>query len=914
MGRHYRRRSDAHVAGAYRVPSVLFAALLSSFPLSAAAQPGPEGHLVGTVRDATGLVIPGAIVALRSNQLIGGPREVIVGASGSWRAPAIPPGEYTASATAPGFKRTERAGILLAPGQTIVIDFVLEIGRVTESAFVDAPPPVVDVRTTAISFHLPEGLLRDLPTSRNVAELINLMPGVAGDTSFGGTKASNGIYVDGIDTTEPSEQGPWLRFNQNWVQEVQVVGIGSDAEHGKSTGVNAYVIVRPGTNRYAGLAEYWTTERGWLASNTEKLSETLQKGFAPARTASYWDVNGQMGGPLRRDRVWLFAGFEHVDDDRAPAGYDGPLLQETRESSGIGKLTIAAGHRWRLDGLIHGSRHRSENLGLGPLVAPEATGRLRRPQVSWNSRASGQIGSAVLVEARYGGYDSSRVLRPRDEATPGHYDLLTGYLSVNRLEASRDGRTRHAAAGSVTVFTRSGPGHAHEVKAGLELEDATEHTTSWFPGGQVYYDIGSEPYLRDTFEGVDARGETRRFTVYAQNRWQVSDRLTLLPGVRVDLFRASTTAARDLFRTNPVSPRVGVAWEVPGRSQTVLRAHYGRYTDPVFAQPIMLTDSHKPSLLITETIDATGLWQEISRRDLAAHRRVGEEIRHSHVDQFLLGLERQLARDVSVQAHYLQRRFGNFMGFVANGADWVPVERKDPGPDGLPGTPDDGPVFAAYSLTNLANVMFVYSNPQDAWRRYDAVQVIGRKRDSNRWGLQVSYTWSRTRGTIGNGFHTNAGRGDLGQLGAGNPNRRINGDERSPHDPTNEAKLFGSWRPTQLGGFTFSGVYRYMTGSAWGRTFVATGLGQGVEQILAEPRGTRRVDAIKNLDLRLEKTVALRGNRRLGVFGDVFNVLNQGVPDSDWPIPVLTTSGPALGMPVAWRPARQLRLAARLFF
>ena len=77
-----------------------------------------------------------------------------------------------------------------------------------------------------------------------------------------------------------------------------------------------------------------------------------------------------------------------------------------------------------------------------------------------------------------------------------------------------------------------------------------------------------------------------------------------------------------------------------------------------------------------------------------------------------------------------------------------------------------------------------------------------------------SLRWARAQGTIGQGFHKNAGRGELGQGNGGNPN-----------------------------------------------TFPALGLAQGFETILAEPRGTRRIEAVNNLDLRVQATVRLGGRR-----------------------------------------------------
>jgi len=406
-------------------------------------------------------------------------------------------------------------------------------------------------------------------------------------------------------------------------------------------------------------------------------------------------------------------------------------------------------------------------------------------------------------------------------------------------------------------------------------------------------------------------GDTSHVGAFVQDRFALSKNLTLLPGVRVDAFRGSTPEQDAVFATNPVSPRIGLAWDVRPDHLTVVRVHYGRYTDPAFAQAYLLTDGSDPHDEIIARVVGPGEFEEIARFVASSDRRIDPSIRHSRVDQVVVGAERQLSSSLSLQIQYIHRRFGDFMAYVRDGAIWVPVERRDPGPDGVPGSADDGDLFTVYSLANAAQTTSLYTNPENTWRRYDAVQLVAHKRYADRWQLQASYTWSRSTGTMGNNFHANSG---IRTTGAGDPNTLINGDERLVHDPTNEVKLVGTWNPAWLGGFTVGGVYRYMTGSAWGRTFVVRGLGQGSATILAEPRGTRRVAGISNVDLRVEKLVPLGAGRTLGVSADIINLTNQGVPDSDWATPVVTTSGPALGLPIFWRQPRQVRAAVRVMF
>jgi hypothetical protein len=142
---------------------------------------------------------------------------------------------------------------------------------------------------------------------------------------------------------------------------------------------------------------------------------------------------------------------------------------------------------------------------------------------------------------------------------------------------------------------------------------------------------------------------------------------------------------------------------------------------------------------------------------------IDPDLEHSHVDQIVLGMEQEIAGSISLQAQYIRRRFDTFMGLIDTGSVYAPTQRRDPGQDGVLGTADDGAMLDVFNLTNPGNSRIEYTNPDDAFNNYDAVQIVGRKRYSRDWQLQGSYTWSRNRGTVGNRWHVNAARFDLGQ-------------------------------------------------------------------------------------------------------------------------------------------------------
>lgn len=876
-----------------------------------AGQVTSNGQLRGTVRDATGAVVANAAVVVASPWLIGGPRSVSAGSDGQWRASALPPGDYSVKIEVPGFEAALRDRMHVVAGSTLIVDVELAIAPLIERTLIEQSRPVVDVTSAAVTFQLGEKLLRGLPTSRTFSNLINLFPGVAGDQAFGGSKLSNGLFIDGVDTTESSEQNPWLRFNQNWLQEVQVVGLGAEAEYGLSTGVTAYGRVRSGTNRYAGLSEIWATPAAWVATNTQALSQALQRQFASSRIDSYWNANSQVGGPLRIDRVWFFTGIDHTTNDGAPAGYNGTDSQQEDDTRAIGKLTWNAWPSARIDGFLQGGRRFIQNRGLRAEVPVEVATEYRQPQVSGNVRVVQSVGRSLLIDAQYAGYFSPETVEPQPpgskDGPPSHYDQLSGNYSVNAQMYSSENRWRQTMAISGTWYPVDGS--RHEARFGLQFERAREETTGGFPGGQAYFDRGSTPDFVLIADESVRRGDSARLTLYLQDRLQLGSRLTLSPGLRIDRFHRSTAEPGDELATNPVSPRLGVAWDVTSSHRTVVRAQVGRYTDPAFAQPVLLTDNAHTPVQITARVIAPNVFEEIGRNDFRG-RSVDPDMRHSYVDQFVGGVEHQLVGGLTLLGHYIHREFRSFAAFATENVSWLPVERRDPGPDGVQGTVDDGATFTVYSRVATGPVSSVYTNLDNAWRQYRGAQLVVRTTTAGTLQLQASYTRSQTRGTVTTGLHANAGvRFSL----ANNPNRLINGDSVTGFDPSNEIKVLSVWNPQQLGGFVVSGVYRYLTGGAWGRTFVATGLPQGSESIRAEPRGTRRLPAINQLDLHVEKTVGLRG-LVLGGYADIFNVWNQGVPDSEWPDAVNSNSGPNLGVPFIWRQPRQVRIGLRLTF
>lgn len=877
---------------------------------------------MGVVTDSTGAVLPQVALTVNSSSLIGGLRRAMTDEAGVYRFPGLVAGIYELSAERRGFTTVKREAIQLAAGATLRIDLQLEVARVSESTTVTRASPVVETTSAAASTYLDDALLQNLPTVRQQPESINLIPGVEENVAFGGTQYSNALLVDGVAVSEPKLGSSFqtLLFNYNWIQEIQAVALGANAEYGEFTGLAANSIVRSGANRFSGLGEYWMNHPSWVWSNTAALAAEQRYAFRSTEILTHWDSSAQVGGPLARDRLWFFGGFQYVKREDLPAGLGG-AANRARSPKMIGKLTAAPSATVRLEGFFEHDWSRMEGAVIGAPGPADTLASERSPGKSWNARLTWLPSDRTLLELRHSGYSSRYSLDPmspnsRSGPAP-HLDLETGLASGNVPYYLR-GEAQPLSVGlTVTRYADRILGSRHELKVGAEYQRTTALDEFGFPGGRWYLDLDGAPFLVYLFDGSADRTTSRRATLYAQDTWTVADRVTIHPGVRLSINRGAVPERGTVFATSPVSPRLGVAWDVLCDRKMVLRAHYGRYHDALLSGQFQFMDSEgERNPFITALVLPFGEPLELDRFEGSKNFAIDERLTHSHADQYLVGIERELAGSVSLQVQYIRRNFKNFMAFVDTGSIYQPVPARDPGPDGRIGTADDGGIFTVFNRTNPGHEFRLFTNPPSAFRRYSAVQIIGRKRYSRGWQLLASYTWSRTVGNVDQRLGTNAGLHDAGSSGVFmNPNRTINGVGRTSFDFTHQVKTEGTYRVPLWGGFILSAVYRYHSGLAWGRQANIPWLWQGSEKVRLEPRGTRRLPALNSLDLRGEKTFRLpRTRATLGIFADMFNATNQGAPNSRYPFAVVDVSGDSFGRPGAWLDPRTVRAGARVAF
>ena len=203
----------------------------------------------------------------RANRSSEGVADAVTDENGVYRFPSLPPGTYAVSAQLSGFKPFTQAE---RPPAARSDDYA-SIQSSRSVAFEDrvtvaGGAPVVDVKASAAQKNLTEEVMENVPFSSRfgpaallVAPGVNPMLSATGRETTARTAAdrqsSNSYMVDGVDVSDPESGTIWLFSNHNWIQEVQVIGLGAAAEYGGFTGVASNSLFRSGSNQFSGLFE-----------------------------------------------------------------------------------------------------------------------------------------------------------------------------------------------------------------------------------------------------------------------------------------------------------------------------------------------------------------------------------------------------------------------------------------------------------------------------------------------------------------------------------------------------------------------------------------------------------------------------------------------------------------------------------
>lgn len=311
----------------------LIALLLSILCVFALGQTrSTSGDIKGTITDPSQRAVAKASVQL-SNAATGVRRTATTGIDGAFLLPLLPPGQYRISVTAQGFTEKILEGIVVRVGDTVVLPVVLEVGGIATQ--IEVRPDPVDPERTQQAATVTLRQIRQLPINRrNYLDLAILSPAVIETTSLvedvsyrpsgsphsglsfgGGNGRGNGFYIDGVENYNNSG-GVRLNLTQEMIEEFQINRNSYSAEFGNATGGVVNIVSRSGANGWHGNAF------GFLRHRHVQARNYFDTGKSPFTRVQ---AGATLGGALRRDKTFFFAGFERLD--RHESNFI-PLLQD----------------------------------------------------------------------------------------------------------------------------------------------------------------------------------------------------------------------------------------------------------------------------------------------------------------------------------------------------------------------------------------------------------------------------------------------------------------------------------------------------------------------------------------------------------------------------------------------------------
>ena len=897
-------------------------------------QAGTSFVLQGTVQDSLGAVVVGATVTAKDVSL-GATREQTTDSKGHYILSALPPqGVYELTVSAKGFGTQTLTGLTFLSNSQPVLNFTLKPGGVEQKVIVASEAPIVETDKTEIDQTVDTAQVNDLPLNgRNFFTLAQLAPGAVSLDQGTGGLTFNGqgerqltILADGMTNqlreirTLPGDlSGANGTFNLSVVDDVQVITNNFSAEFGRSPAGVINVVTKSGTNDWHGTGFIYGRPGAWDAKNA-------LTGQNPDFNRIQWGAT--VGGPIIQNKMHFIASYEQEHQTQDDAGITSALqpnpgqliVQPFKSINFFGKVDTELTKNNRLDVRYNLLRSRVDNINVGGLnTTQQADLTIDNPQ-NLTVGLTSVLSSHLVNEARFSWtYDRVDIcsedyacsdspnfsnvppeLIYPGEGTLGPDDSLPQNLRENGFQWSD--KLSHTIG-------------RHNLKYGTDIEHYRRFVTffenfngtyTFAPDAPFPFDPGNPATFPVNFTETFATpgselGQGLHYNesllgFYVQDAYNIRKNLTLNLGLRYDYETL-------LHNTKNWAPRVGLAWDPFNNGKTVVCASFGLFYSTIESSLINRESAMGPEGDVTldlqqgdplfplfpnrySSIPNGGSFikdsvfipivRGLSSTDfpLSVGNKFGFLRKTPYTEQADLGVQRQVAKDVSLSVDYIH----------VHGVQLLRTEDQNPPPFielsptstrtlaqadaerpfGVPSvTP--GPLgiqFGGY------RELFLQASGDQSF--YDALQIVLAKRFSNHFSLQANYTYSHSISDSDN-FRT------FSSMHLDPADYRLdrgNSSQNTPHNFT----LFGVYELPL--GIRFGGIFTAFSGLPYSGLVGFDAGGYGNDGALVERpgllgRNTFANPRTVNLDSSLAKSFKFRESQRIELRGDMFNSFNK---------------------------------------
>lgn len=875
------------------------------------------GAIFGTVTDESGAILPGVTVTLQGAAVPGTPTTVTT-ATGIYRFPNLPPGNYNLTFELQGFTKVAQEQVPVPVGQEVDLNVQLKVSTLSETVTVTGESPVVNVASTLVSTNFNREWVANAPQRRfTFFDLINQGAGVSPatstssrSTSFGSSTNENSYQLDGTDFTAPFTGAAWPWPNTDAIEEIEILSLGATAEYGNVQGAVFNVVTRQGSNQFHGDGNYYLQTQGLTGRNTTVAQECTGVDDCPSsglpyHRARFRDTTWQLGGPVVKDKFWFFGSFQYQQDHESQPGTPAEFPARSQAKRIFFKLNEQLTKNQKVQFAYHDDFYRIPGRATA-LTAPSTIGVENGHNPSPNFTYTAVLSSTTVVEARYSGFygkDHGDPLEGGPRVKPRYYDLDTGQITGGIYSWYDGDSWKTGFNGKLSHFADSFLGGSHDFKLGIQYgQGGSDYITGL---NDYIYTYGTTPAYGYTQLPYHQGGVMKSTGVFVDDTYRLGSRVVLNLGVRYDHSRAtfegqpfldkngdptssSAPANDNLFTWNKVSPRFGVTYKVNSSGKTVVKGHYGRYYRGIITGEY---DNASPSksarFLFDGVYDAAGNPIGPVKSSDNSNLRISSAFDSPYTDQFIAGFEQELLPAVGLQVNYVYKRSENFGAWPDVAGTYVPFAFTD-----NIGANPSGQALSLFRLTSDADArVYELSTDSRMFSRYNGVSIQVNKRLANRWQGTFSLVLSKTEGRNGSSL----GSPTASQSSNANGSTSFSGSPgfgANPNDFVNTDGLLIGDRPV-IGkaqivynlpwGVMIGANLQHQTGRLWSRQLRVRNLGFPSRPTInmEANTGDRRVPDWNIIDLRLEKSFKLdTRNTNVAVFGDLLNLTNSDANES----------------------------------
>jgi len=282
------------------------------------------GTVTGTVVDASGAAVPNAKVTI-TNGATSVAYNTVTTASGSYTRPAVNPGSYSIRVEAPGFQAAQQKGIVVNPGEPVIVNLTLQVGNASQTIEVTAAAPLLETESPAIGANLSASQVTQLPLGgqRVFTYLARLSPGVVPAENGARDAANGGFSANGVRST--GENNYLLNGIDNNVNDIdflnqtsfvigpsveaignmQVITNGASSEYGRAAGGILEVSIKSGTNAVHGAIFE-------ILQNTDLDANRWENNLAgePRNKFIQNQFGAAVGAPIIKNKLFIFGDYQ----------------------------------------------------------------------------------------------------------------------------------------------------------------------------------------------------------------------------------------------------------------------------------------------------------------------------------------------------------------------------------------------------------------------------------------------------------------------------------------------------------------------------------------------------------------------------------------------------------------------------